>query len=267
MYCNEFSPLDNRWWVELYIVNVVSWTAAVYFSNAPSKYWFHHVYHLELVNEYPLEEDGQQQQMQSIIVEQQWYKQQQGRQIQEQIWRKPSKCGNRTKVKAGVAFSNYYNAMENFPQPVAVTALKSAKKFIGCVRYRGEQVLTDARRHRSRTAMVSQTHQEKVHSPWRPPESRNCNALKSGNLRVKSMHCTCPIYRKYLVMPYIIQKYQDFSTFRTIGLCVNVYQQHRCPCHKQREAPHSHCCSLMNYLVKESSWLTCNMNAVSRWLS
>ena len=49
------------------------------------KHWFHHVYHLELVNEYPLEEDGQQQQMQSIIEEQQWYKQQQGRQIQEQI--------------------------------------------------------------------------------------------------------------------------------------------------------------------------------------
>ena len=149
-------------------------------------------------------------------------------------------------------FQQLLQRHESFPQLVAVTALKSARKFNSCVWYRGWQVLTDARRHRSRTAMVSQTHQEKVHSPWRPPESRNCNALKSGNLQVKSMHCTCPIYRKYLVMPYIIQKYQDFSTFRTIGLCVNIYQQHRCPCHKQREAPHSHCCSLMNYLVKES---------------
>ena len=149
-------------------------------------------------------------------------------------------------------FQQLLQRLKDFPQPVAVTVLKSARKFNSCAWYRGEQVLTDARRHRSRTAMVSQTHQEKVHSPWRPPESRNCNALKSGNLQVKSMHCTCPIYRKYLVMPYIIQKYQDFSTFRTIGLCVNIYQQHRCPCHKQREAPHSHCCSLMNYLVKES---------------
>ena len=160
------------------------------FLKCTFKYWFHHVYHLELVNEYPLEEDGQQQQMQSINVEQQWYKQQQGRQIQEQIWRKQLKCGNTTEVTARVVFSNYYNAMENFPQPAAVTALKSARKFNSCVWYRGEQVLTDARRHRSRTAMVSQTHQEKVHSPWRPPESRNCNALKSGNLQVKSMHCT-----------------------------------------------------------------------------
>ena len=66
--------------MELYIVNVDSCIGSVFL-----KYWFHHVYHLELVNEYPLEEDGQQQQMQSINVEQQWYKQQQGRQIQEQI--------------------------------------------------------------------------------------------------------------------------------------------------------------------------------------